>query len=161
MIQAKSMANILNFEAAVLFFAMLWYNGIVISTFGHESMKTCSTSQERRSVKEYELTILIRSDLEADVQKVLDKVGKIVTDNKGKVVETVEQGKKRLEYKIKNETHAIFHLLTLELPAEAVGKIDSVLNITEDVLRHLIVKVDAKKVALIKEAAKAAKKDEE
>jgi len=112
-------------------------------------------------VKEYELTILIRSDLESDVKKILDKVGKIITDAKGKVVETAEQGKKRLEYKIKDETHAIFHLLTLELPAEAVGKIDSVLNITDDVLRHLIVKVDAKKKALIKEAAKAKKAEEE
>jgi small subunit ribosomal protein S6 len=111
-------------------------------------------------VKEYELTILVRSDLEADVKKVLDKVGKIITDNKGKVVETVEQGKKRLEYTIKNETHAIFQLLTLELPAEAVGKIDSTLNITDDVLRHLIVKVDAKKKALMKEIAKAKKAEE-
>jgi small subunit ribosomal protein S6 len=111
-------------------------------------------------MKEYELTVLVRSDLEADAKKVLDKVGKIIADNKGKVVETVEQGKKRLEYKIKNETHAVFHLLTLELPAEAVAKIDSTLNITDDVLRHLIVKVDVKKKALIKEAAKAVKAEE-
>jgi small subunit ribosomal protein S6 len=111
-------------------------------------------------VKEYELTVLIRSDLEPDVKKVLDKVEKIIADNKGKVVETVGQGKKRLEYKIKNETHAIFHLLTLELPAAAVGKIDSTLNIADDVLRHLIVKVDAKKKALIEDAAKAKKAEE-
>jgi len=103
-------------------------------------------------VKKYELTILVRSDLESDIKKVLDKVGKIITDNNGKIVETVEQGKKLLEYKIKNETHAMFHLLTLELPAEAVSKIDSTLNITDDVLRHLIVKVDAKKKALIEKA---------
>jgi len=111
-------------------------------------------------VKKYELTILIRSDLESEIKKVLDKVGKIISDNKGKVVETVEQGHKKLEYKIKNETHAIFHLLTLELPAEAVGKIDSTLNITEDVLRHLIVRVDEKKKALIAAAKKAPKVEE-
>jgi small subunit ribosomal protein S6 len=111
-------------------------------------------------VKEYELTILIRPDLEPDVKKVLDKIGKIVTDNKGKVVETINQGKKRLEYKIKGETHAVFQLLMLELPAEAVSKIDSVLNITEDVLRHLIVRVDEKKKALIKKAAEAEKAEE-
>ena len=104
--------------------------------------------------------ILIRPDLESDVKKVLDKVSKIITDNKGKVIETIEQGKKRLEYKIKNETHAIFHLLTLELPAEAVSKIDSTLNITDGLLRHLIVKVDAKKKALIKESSEAKKADE-
>ncbi|MCL1929821.1 30S ribosomal protein S6 [Candidatus Saccharibacteria bacterium] len=111
-------------------------------------------------MKEYELTILIRSDLESDVKKVLDKVGKVITDNKGKVVATTEQGKKRLEYKIKDETHAIFYLLTLDLPAEAVGKIDATLNITEDVIRHLVVKVDAKKKALIEEAAKVEKTEE-
>jgi small subunit ribosomal protein S6 len=111
-------------------------------------------------MKEYELTILIRSDLESDAKKVLDKVEKIIADNKGKIAEVVEQGKKRLEYKIKNETHAIFHLFTLELPAEAVSKIDSVLNITDGVIRHLIVKVDDKKKALIKEAAKAKKAEE-
>jgi len=111
-------------------------------------------------VKEYELTILVRTDLESDIKKVLDKVGKIVTDNKGKIVETAEQGRKKLEYKIKNETHALFHLLTLELPAEAVSKVDQTFNITEEVLRHLIVKVDAKKKALIKEAKKAPKVEE-
>lgn len=97
----------------------------------------------------YELTVLVNPDSEDKVKKTLDRIVKIITDVKGKIISDEEQGKKRLEYKIKNETHAMFHFYILELTGEAVAKIDQALNITNGILRHLIVKVDKKKEAII------------
>ena len=52
-------------------------------------------------MKEYELTVLIHPDLEADLETPLDKVCKLVKDNGGEIVSEDNWGKKRLAYRIK------------------------------------------------------------
>jgi len=104
-------------------------------------------------MKEYELTVLIHPDLEADLETPLGVIRDIVTKNKGKVVSEDNWGKKRLAYRIAREDFAVYVQLQLELPAAAVAKVDSTLNITDSVLRHLLVSVDPKIKALIAEAA--------
>ncbi|MDR1300090.1 MAG: 30S ribosomal protein S6 [Candidatus Nomurabacteria bacterium] len=110
-------------------------------------------------MNEYELTVLVEPDSEDAAKEALASVEKVIAGAKGKVVSDDDWGKKRLEYKIKNQTHAIYHFYVLKLDGAAVGKIDQALNITDGVLRHLIVKVDAKKKALI--AAVESKKAKE
>lgn len=96
----------------------------------------------------YELTVLVNPNSEDEAKDALNRVAKIIADVQGKIISEEDQGKKRLEYKIKNETHATFHFYVLELASEAVSKVDQALNITDGILRHLIVKVDEKKEAL-------------
>jgi small subunit ribosomal protein S6 len=112
-------------------------------------------------VNEYELTVLVGPNSETDAKNILDKVAGVVSSIKGKITRENDWGKKRLEYKIKGETHAIFHFYEIELAGDAVAKLDRTLNITEGVLRHLIVKVDAKKKALIEEVNSKKKTKEE
>ena len=54
-------------------------------------------------MKEYELTVLIHPDLEADLETPLDKVRKLVKENGGEIVSEDNWGKKRLAYRIKGE----------------------------------------------------------
>ena len=107
-------------------------------------------------MKEYELTVLIHPDLEVDLDAPLDKVRKLVTDNGGKVVSEDNWGKKKLAYRINNQDFAVYVALDVELPAEAPQKISNTLNITDEVLRYLLVKVDEKGRALLAEAKKRA-----
>lgn len=107
-------------------------------------------------MKEYELTVLIRPDLETDLDAPLDKVRKLVKDNGGEVVSEDNWGKKKLAYKIKGEDFAVYVALDVNLPAQAPLKISNTLNITDEVLRYLLVKVDAKGRALLKDAKKRA-----
>lgn len=107
-------------------------------------------------MKEYELTVLIHPDLEADLETPLAKVRTLVTDNGGKVVSEDNWGKKKLAYRINSEDFAVYVALDVELPAEAPLKISNTLNITDEVLRYLLVKVDAKGRALLEEAKKRA-----
>ena len=104
-------------------------------------------------MREYELTVLIHPDLEADLETALKTVRDIVTNNKGKVVSEDNWGKKRLAYKIVKEDFAVYVQFALELPAEAVAKVDSTLNITDSVIRHLLVGIDPKAKAARAEAA--------
>lgn len=110
-------------------------------------------------MREYELTVLIHPDLEADLESALTTVRDIVTSNKGKVTSEDNWGKKRLAYRIAKEDFAVYVFMEVELPAEAVAKVDSTLNITDSVLRHLLVSVDPKAKAAAAEAE--AKKSEE
>ena len=104
-------------------------------------------------MREYELTVLIHPDLEADLETKLTTVRNIVTAGGGNITREDNWGKKRLMYRIAKEDFAVYVYFEVELPAEAVAKVDTTLNITEGVLRHLLVSVDPKIKALQAEAA--------
>ncbi len=113
-------------------------------------------------MREYELTVLIHPDLEADLEPALKKVRDIVSANKGSIKKEDNWGKKRLMYKIGGEEFAVYVYFEIELPAEANAKVQSTLNITDEVLRYLLVSVDEKVRALkAEEAASKEEKEEE
>ncbi len=105
-------------------------------------------------MKEYELVVLFHPSLEVDMSKPLDKVAKIIKGNGGEIVAEDDWGRKRLQYKIRNEDFAVYRVYTLNLPAEAVKKINDTLNITDEVLRFLLTTVDPKVKAVMAEDAK-------
>jgi small subunit ribosomal protein S6 len=107
-------------------------------------------------MNQYEIAVLYHPDLEIDLEKARTKVEKIFTDNGGKVANVDNWGKRKLAYPVKKNEHAIYVFYTLELPAEAVRKIESTLNITDEVVRFLITRPDLKKLAKA-EAARAEK----
>jgi small subunit ribosomal protein S6 len=105
---------------------------------------------------QYELAVLYHPDLEIDLDKAESKVKKILADNKGNITATDAWGKRKLAYPIKKQEHAVYVFYTVELPPESIRKIESALNITDEVIRFLIVKPDLKAIAKA-EAAKAEK----
>lgn len=107
-------------------------------------------------MSQYEIAVLYHPDLEVDLTKAEEKVTKLFTSNGGKVVATDNWGKRKLAYTIKKQEHAVYVFYTVELPGEALQKIESTLNITDEVVRYLITKPDLKAIAKA-EAAKAEK----
>ncbi len=105
-------------------------------------------------MKEYELTVLIHPDLEVDLDKPLAKVKGIIADAGGEIVSEDNWGKKKLAYKIDKEDFAVYVYMDVKLPADAPLKISNTLNITDEVLRYLLVKVDEKGRALLAEDKK-------
>ena len=112
-------------------------------------------------MKNYELTVLIHPDLEMNLDPALDKVKKLIDANGGKIIKEENDGKKRLAYAIDSQEFAVYYYFELELPAAAPAKISSTLNITDEVLRYLLVTVDERKLKM--EAHRKARKasDEE
>lgn len=107
---------------------------------------------EKVNVKsEYELVVLFRPELEAKLEPALKTVAKLVKDSGGEITAEEDWGRKELAYKIAGETHALYRVYTLQLPTDAPAKISGVLNITDEVLRYLLTKVDAKAVAALAE----------
>ncbi len=107
-------------------------------------------------MENYEIAVLYDPDLEIDLDKATAKVEKIFTDNGGKVANVDNWGKRKLAYPIKKQDHAVYVIYTLELPTPSVQKVENTLNITDEVIRFLIVRPDLKAMAKA-EAAKAEK----
>jgi small subunit ribosomal protein S6 len=110
-------------------------------------------------MNEYEIAVLFHPDLEVDLSKAEDKLKKIVTDNGGEVTATDNWGKRKLAYAIKGNEHAVYVFYTAMVPPQGVMKIESTLNITDEVIRFLITRPDLKAIAKA-EAAKTIKAEQ-
>lgn len=119
-------------------------------------------------MNQYEIAVLYHPDLEVDLSKAEERVTKIVTDNGGKVVSNDNWGKRKLAYPINKQDYAVYVFYTVELPGENVRKVESTLNITDEVIRYLITRPDLKAIAKAeaareekaKKAAERGEKDE-
>jgi len=81
------------------------------------------------------------------------------------VVSADNWGKRKLAYNIKRNEHAVYVFYTVELPGENVQRVESALNITDEVIRFLITRPDLKAAAKAEalkaeKAAKAAERGE-
>lgn len=94
--------------------------------------------------KLYELTVLLHPDLEIDLEKPLKKVEKIITDNSGKIVNQDNWGKKKLAYPIKKQDFAVYVLFEVSIAPANANKVQGLLNITDEVIRYLMVEKDLK-----------------
>ena len=108
---------------------------------------------------QYDIAILYDPDLEVDLEKATSRVEKIFTDNGAKVTNIDNWGKRKLAYPIKKHDMAIYVFYAVEMPGANVQKLESILNITDEVIRFLITKPDLKAIAKA-EAEKARKAEQ-
>ncbi len=112
-------------------------------------------------MREYELTYIIRPDADEEgVAAIAARVEQVLTSNGGRVLKTDTWGKRRLAYAINRYTEGYYILLRAELNDKAIREIERFLKISEDVFRHLLVRVEptteAEEPAPLEEAAPAA-----
>ena len=96
-------------------------------------------------MKEYELTVVFHPDLEVNPDPAIDKVKKTIEQAGGKIIKEENEGKRRLAYPIKGQTFALYYYLTVSLPSDGPKKLSSVFNITDEILRHMLVHADEKR----------------
>lgn len=91
----------------------------------------------------YEVTFVTRADQnKADVTKLAETLGKIVTDNKGTIVKNEYWGLRTLAYKINKMGKGHYTMLGLDCSADALKELERNIGINEDIIRHLTVRVD-------------------
>ena len=92
----------------------------------------------------YEHVFLARQDLaQAQVDALAEIATKIVEDNQGKVVKTETWGLRSLAYKIAKNRKAHYVMLEIDAPAGVVAELERQIQINEDIIRYMTVKVDA------------------
>ena len=92
----------------------------------------------------YEHVYLARQDLApAQVESLTEAFSKIVSDHGGKVAGTEYWGLKNLAYRIEKNRKAHYVLLNIDAPAAAIQELERQANISEDVIRHQTIRVEA------------------
>lgn len=93
----------------------------------------------------YEILYIIRPDMTDEAKKELvDRFDQILKDNGSDVVESKDWAKKRFAYEINDYKEGIYHLVNVEAAdAAGINEFDRLAKINRDILRHMIVKVEA------------------
>ena len=98
----------------------------------------------------YELIYIIDTGLEETARKeLIEKVSALIADNGGEIEKVDETwGKRRLAYAINYKTEGWYVLVNFKAPAELPRELERNLQINENVLRYLVVKVEEKRSAV-------------
>lgn len=112
-------------------------------------------------MRRYELMLVLRPDLADDrTQAVLDRTTRTVTGAGGQIVKVAPWGRRRLAYPIERYREGSYHIVLFDAPADAVGELERGLLITEEVLRHLVTRVERPVRAARREDGEAVEVDE-
>jgi small subunit ribosomal protein S6 len=91
-------------------------------------------------MNKYEIMFIVKSSLESDaLKKITEELKKVFSDKK---LEFKDMGQKRFAYPIKKELSGYYYLITTEATPEEVESFKHKVLINEDVIRHLIIKLD-------------------
>ncbi len=94
-------------------------------------------------MKKYEIMFIVKSTNESDdIKASAEFMKNIITENKGKVVEFNELGEKKLAYPIKKEINGYYYVMVVEADNNAVSELNRKASINENILRHLIIRLD-------------------
>jgi small subunit ribosomal protein S6 len=94
-------------------------------------------------MRRYELMLVLRPDVPEDrIQAVLDRSTRAISEQGGQIVKVSPWGRRRLAYPIDSFREGSYYILVFEAPSEAVAELERGLNITEEVMRHLVTRVE-------------------
>ena len=94
-------------------------------------------------MRRYELMLVIRPDVADDKsQALVDRTTRGIVAAGGQIVKVAPWGRRRLAYPIDRHREGSYHIILFEAPSEAIVELEHTLLITEEVLRHLVTRVD-------------------
>ena len=94
-------------------------------------------------MRRYELMLVIRPDVADDKgQALVDRTTRGIVASGGQIVKVAPWGRRRLAYQIDRHREGSYHIILFEAPSAAIVELDHTLLITEEVLRHLVTRVD-------------------
>ena len=94
-------------------------------------------------MRRYELMLVIRPDVADDKsQALVDRTTRGISAAGGQIVKVAPWGRRRLAYPIDRHREGSYHIILFEAPSEAIVELEHTLLITEEVLRHLVTRVD-------------------
>ncbi|NLC93131.1 MAG: 30S ribosomal protein S6 [Treponema sp.] len=95
-------------------------------------------------MREYEIMFIVRPTLgEDEVKKVVKEFSETLTSNGAKITDTKEMGQRELAYEIKDFKSGYYFVINCEAENDkAIKEFDRLALINNDVVRHLITKIE-------------------
>ena len=94
-------------------------------------------------MNKYEMMFIVKATMEAEqVKATAEGIKKLAENKHSKVADYKELGEKKLAYPIKKELNGYYFVMQIESTKEAIAELDRKTTLDENVLRHLIIKLD-------------------
>ena len=94
-------------------------------------------------MRRYELMLVIRPDVADDKSRALvDRTTRQIVSAGGQIVKVAPWGRRRLAYPIDRHREGSYQIILFEAPATAILELEHTLLITEEMLRHLVTRVE-------------------
>jgi small subunit ribosomal protein S6 len=96
-------------------------------------------------MRKYEIMIIISPDVDdRQVEPLMNKYLKVITDGKGSVDNADFWGRRRLSYPINKKSEGSYVVLNVTCESAVVQEMDRLLTIEEQVMRTKVMRVDVK-----------------
>src|SRR5579871_4116354 len=100
---------------------------------------------EVKAMRHYEAMYIVDADTpDESLEPIIEKYKKVVTDGGGEVSEAGkwEKGRRPLAYEINRKREGLYILMQFQSDAAVPKELDRIFRISDDVIRHLIVRQD-------------------
>ncbi|MEW5991201.1 MAG: 30S ribosomal protein S6 [Chloroflexota bacterium] len=92
-------------------------------------------------MRRYELMLVLRPDAPDErIAAIVDRTTREIAADGGQIVKVAPWGRRRLAYPIERYREGSYHILVFEAPSTTIAEVERSLLITEEVLRHLVVR---------------------
>ncbi len=93
-------------------------------------------------MREYEVMFIVKPMEEEATEAVISKFENLIAANGGTINKLDRWGKRRLAYEIQDIADGYYCLVLFSAEPKVVAELDRVLKITDEILRHMIIKKD-------------------
>ena len=92
-------------------------------------------------MQKYELMLLLNPNTMGEVDDFISSLQKLISDNKGDLIDTKLLGKRQLAYPINNMNYANYVHLDVNIEPETLELLEEKFRFDQNVFRHLTVKL--------------------
>jgi small subunit ribosomal protein S6 len=97
-----------------------------------------------RRKNSYELTYIVNSVLsDEQIKNVVKRISEFIEENGGKVSRSDEWGTRRLAYPIRKKRNGYYVNLFFDADAALIARLERMLEIDDDILRYMSLRLDA------------------
>ncbi|HEY51676.1 MAG TPA: 30S ribosomal protein S6 [Dehalococcoidia bacterium] len=97
---------------------------------------------EEQPLRDYELVLVINPEVaEGTLEAAVNNVNQFITGKGGVISDKEQWGKRKLAFPIKRHLEGNYVLTRCKMKPAWARELDATLNISEDILRHLLIKV--------------------
>jgi small subunit ribosomal protein S6 len=107
-------------------------------------------------LRTYELLFIVQPEVDEDgLRAVTEGVQQVITDNGGEIVRVDLMGRRRLAYPIRKRDAGFYVLVHAKMERPAILEVERHVKLSEDILRHLLVRLDEVQAAALDESVAA------
>jgi small subunit ribosomal protein S6 len=113
-------------------------------------------------MRRYELMLVLKPDVADDGnQAVIDRTTRQIVAGGGQIIKVAPWGRRRLAYPIDRFREGSYHIVQFEAPGEVIIELERSLQITEELLRHLVTRDERPVRAARRDGAAPAEEEDE